>query len=120
MVAHNKKGSSSTAAQTIVLQPRVDIASVSFLRDEWLLLVGSSKKNIVKDVIIDGSQVESFSTAAAQLVLSFANMLRVSGGSLKMVNLSSVLLAVFSSLGLDCVLGLEDVSGLKEDMSAKK
>jgi anti-anti-sigma regulatory factor len=80
---------------SISLPPRVDISSVSSLREEWLS--GSASEH---DVVIDGTAVEVFSAAAAQLILSFANMLKATGGTLKFFNISKSLQNDFITLGL--------------------
>lgn len=87
-------------ADNIILPPRVDIPSVSELRDTFL-----ASYTLNQNVTVDGSTVETFSAAGAQLLISFSNMLKASGGSLRLINPSTTLKRDLKSLGLPELIG---------------
>lgn len=79
----------------IKLQSRVDVSTATDLQAELMKGLASGQ-----DVILDCSEVETFGTAAAQLLAAVARSLQTGGRSLKFLNISQAVQGDLETLGL--------------------
>lgn len=73
----------------------MDIASLGNLREQWLRDTESQS-----EIIFDCAAVEFFGAGAAQLLVSLSLLLKLSGGSVRLKNISPAMREDLKTLGL--------------------